>query len=102
MFDSVDLEILLDSLILDYDVYLFCMYYLRYGCCWESEVWVVDLKVRLLEMMSFSYDYEREFYFNGIIDYKFVFVEYWFYYCDIEYYKIYVDILFLWYKREDL
>lgn len=53
-------------------------------------------------MMSFSYDYEREFYFNGIIDYKFVLVEYWFYYCDIEYYKIYVDSLFLWYRREDL
>ncbi|WP_282774958.1 hypothetical protein [Phaeodactylibacter xiamenensis] len=99
--DSVDPETLLDSLIPDYDVYLPRMYHLRYGCCWESEERVADLKARLPEMMSFSYDYEREPYLNGTIDYKFVSAEHRFYYRDIEYYKIYVDSLLLWHKRED-
>ncbi|NRA47561.1 MAG: hypothetical protein HRU12_00375, partial [Phaeodactylibacter sp.] len=99
--DSVDPETLLDSLIPDYDVYLPRMYHLRYGCCWESEARVADLQARLPEMMSFSYDYEREPYLNGTIDYKFVSAEHRFYYRDIEYYKIYVDTLLLWHKRED-
>ncbi|MEQ8703331.1 MAG: hypothetical protein RIC19_05405 [Phaeodactylibacter sp.] len=99
--DSVDPETMIDSLIPDYDVYLPRMYHLRYGCCWVSEARVADLKARLPEMMSFSYDYEREPYLNGTIDYKFVSAEHRFYYRDIEYYKIYVDSLLLWHKRED-
>ena len=99
--DSVDPEALVDSLIPDYDVYLPRMYHLRYGCCWESEERVADLEARLPEMMSFIYDYEREPYLNGTINYKFVSAERRFYYRDIEYYKIYVDTLLLWHKRED-
>ena len=99
--DSVDPETMIDSLLPDYDVYLPRMYHLRYGCCWVSEARVADLKARLPEMMSFSYDYEREPYLNGNIGYKFVSAEHRFYYRDIEYYKIYVDTLLLWHKRED-
>ncbi|MCR9098420.1 MAG: hypothetical protein NXI25_00620 [bacterium] len=99
--DSVDPETLLDSLIPDYDVYLPRMYHLRYGCCWESEERVADLQARLPEMMSFSYDYEWEPYVNAAIAYKCVSAEHRFYYRDIEYYKIYMDTLLLWHKRED-
>jgi hypothetical protein len=99
--DSVDPETLVDSLIPDYDVYLPRMYHLRYGCCWESEARVADLKARLPEMMSFIYDYEWEPYVNASITYKCVSAEHRFYYRNIEYYKIYVDTLLLWHKRED-
>lgn len=78
------------------------MYYLRYGCCWKSEEWVKELEFCLFLIMVFFFDYEFDLYMKGNIKYKYVVLEGRIYYKNIEYYKIYMDILLFWYKREDL
>ena len=99
--DSLDVETLVDSLLPDYDVYLPRMYHLRYGCCWKSEERVKELESRLPSTMAFFFDYEFDSYMKGNIKYKYVASEGRIYHKNIEYYKIYMDTLLLWHKRED-